>query len=225
MSISLTIVTSFLKVCNSLQMSNDLDDIYIVLNSIYVDISEVHYRTAREALHASIYSSDPMSEIRIAKSNLVTSYEIAKKIPCIMVKHRFLFIPFKENLLKDEDKRKYYLNIAKLAAYISILYKLLNEDKNSSDWHIIAFKQFDIFLQNMSFNYGELEELYKTAPQYVHYSSDSEIVTPPVGDYFIDLSSESYRLTKEGLEFEKQLKNELLNKFKKEIEQGFIIFQ
>lgn len=157
MSISLySVSTSILKVYNSLQVGLDIESIYGAIYSIYRDIAKVYYSAAKESIMAAEHSIDPASELRIAKSNLVSAYEMAKNLQNMQVKKRILiFFTTTEDVLEYNDYRSYYLNLSKLSAYISLLYRKLNEKESEKRWEEESFTQFNIFLKWMSFDYDE----------------------------------------------------------------------
>ncbi len=220
--------TPILNISNSIQVGMEIESIYNVISSIYSNISKAYYNTAKESIIAAEHCKDPAIELRMAKNNLVSAYEMAKNIQNMQIKKKILIIfTTTDKVLQDENYRSYYLNLSILSAYISLLYRKLDEKENEKRWEKETFIQFDIFLHNMELNDNEKKQLFNNSSGYVSYHSETDFM--PGADRSADpdiiIHDEYYDLTDLGVKYQEKMKRKLLTEFRRAYRAGFIFLK
>ena len=203
-----------IKIYNNLKLSEEIDQIYCSIAQVYNGMSLAFNTSAASALEAANHSNAPAHEIRGAIINYRDSFNTLAV--ALQTKRTVGFFKKKEvDLIQDKEVIK--LNMAKIARFVAILYKYLNEKENFDHWKAKAIVNFEQGIGNLTISTYKLHEnnqIFVREESYEVKEVDNNGYPPIITSYteYMDVPSEM------GLKYIEAYKKKLVKDFSKSID-------
>ncbi len=202
------------SVYDAKSLSDEIDNIYGHIKSIYSDISDSHIASAKQAIMAAQNGNYYANEILDAISHLRDAYNISESALHRTRETRLLLI-FKnhEDIIPSYQKDDYYLCLSHIAGLISVLYRTLVQTKNADDWMSTSLSDYQRAIMHYSIDVSELKRIdtkyveeYEETEEETHYGVD--------GASTIEHLVTRERASESGIKYIEKVKNEMVKTFK-----------
>lgn len=153
------------SVYDSNSFSEEIENIYTHIKSIYSDMSDVHVNSAKQAIKAAKTSDFSAHEILDAVAHLRDAYNISKIALNKKRKIRYwLFFKDEVDIIPFYERLTYFHAMACFAGLISILYGSIGQKINSNEWKSMSLNDYK---EGLKYIYIDAYELSIIDPSFV----------------------------------------------------------
>lgn len=201
------------NIYNSLELADQMDDIYKSLADVYSDIADADIKTAKEVLLAASNTEHPEIKINCMINSLISAYNIYIKLIGKNRKDRFLIFTYQTPYISNEEN--FYREITRICTFICWGYRSLKEETNAGPWQKKAMSNYKKYIDRYT---PSCTELQKINDNYIYEkTTEEEKSRSYCGDGMPDyvqyeMVTRQY-FTDEGYEYIKKRKIDLINEF------------
>ena len=190
---AIMIIGGLKKTYDAIMLEAELSCIYKSIANVYSDISEAHFKSAKQAIIAAKTSNDSNMEIRIAIGHLRDSYNVLMSLENKTRKIRsFLFQVTEKEII--ENKYRFWEQLSFLSSILSVLYKNIEEYENASFWEKCSLDTYSKAIEILTIYDLPYSVLESINPDYITEEIETDYNYRFIADGVPDEVTETTRL-------------------------------